>query len=1567
MFSFVTRILFGASLFLAGFTVHGTELLNQQLRDGSLPAGWSQTDVTFTTAVGGYANFTSLSAVLTTPSFDASAFADVRVQFQVAKFGSGGDGPITVEYSLNGGTDWVAAGDSPTPTGSTYLAANLLIESVSSTMQIRFTRPGSPSQKRVRDVVVTGEGVILPPGTPVLGVTPLSLDGLDYTFGEGPSSSQSFLLSGQDLDDSDVSLIAPPNFSVATAESGPFGPTATLSSFDGDSTPLWVRLEGELSLGFYSGSLTSSGGGAASIDLPLEGFVNAPQPVLTGFGIAEGYATDFASFTSFPTLPTGWTVTNEVYDGDWGSGFNAGLRGNDNVLGFQLTGGTNLFTSSLTVQNLTGETIETLRISYLGRVERLDQERHPAWTVTVGGEIIPELAYSTAVGEDQSRTAVVDGLSIPDGEFFTISWTADGNVGTSGARRQIGIGEVEVDVPEITEPLLFRSVSSLSDFTYEEGFGPSPVQSFLVSGSNLDGSDVSIVAPAFFAFSLNESSGFSDTITLPAFSGAETTIYARLAEGLSFGPYETLASISGGGAIARTISLSGSVSMPPPSLTELNPTYEQNFAAFLSSATLPVGWTVDADGTAENRLDFSPWANGGNTSTGVKFSTANANLLGYQHTGTTGIFTATLSLINDTGAPINALDISYLGKVARDDQGRSPEWTVRVNDVEQTGLFYTTDGKSADTPTPVSALATGFNVPDGEVVVITWSSDRGLGSDSSKQIGIGAVEVTVVDLDFAPPLFSVPAGFYTTSQTVFITNFADYPPSADVFYTLDGSTPTSASNLYNDAAGILVPTGGGDVTLRAIAIDGTEETSVNAVTYQFPVNVPDIETLRQQPTGPTPILLTNPATFIGGTLFRNTKFFQDDSGFGIQIDDTAGVITTTYAIGDQVGSLYGTLGSFQGQLQFVPLEDPGAPVDTGIVIEPVSRTLQSLGFDDQARLVVIEGIVFDAGDGVATFGGGGSNTPISDFDEPLITGIFRNIFGESDITDSVIPETPVTIVGIVQETNGGTTIGARSLADITPFVVVPQITSALEVSTPFDEFFSYQITATGDPVSFGANGLPDGLSVNTETGVISGTPTESSLTPFEVELSATNAAPETGFATLLLTVTPELVDITFSGPTSFIFTGAGQSPAFTVDPEVAVSLSYEGIDGTVYGPSATAPVNVGTYRLTVTVTEPNYGGVESQDFAITPASQTITFAPLPSRNIGDADFVVEATASSGLPVSFTIDGPATLVGGSTSPATVSLTGVADTVTITASQAGDGNYLAADPVVQSFEVTADGQFIVSLASPVTIPDAIGQTTIDLEVTEEGVIQEIAVVLSLLNHPEVTALRATLQAPVGTDGPEGRASALLFDFGAYDADIVEVTFAHTSLQEAFGGLSMLGTWTLVIDQNASLWAGFLGDGSLTQFDLVITEDLRTILQRFLDSAPEGLNAFLDDASGDGMSNLLSYALGATDASVSNVGLLPVPEEGCGPDRVALTFLRLAGGVPSLDGYWEVDGITYAIEGSTTLAPGSWSPIEVEEIATSTIGVPFGYVRVTVCPVDPIGLDGRGFLRLVVSTGE
>jgi outer membrane protein assembly factor BamB len=100
------------------------------------------------------------------------------------------------------------------------------------------------------------------------------------------------------------------------------------------------------------------------------------------------------------------------------------------------------------------------------------------------------------------------------------------------------------------------------------------------------------------------------------------------------------------------------------------------------------------------------------------------------------------------------------------------------------------------------------------------------------------------------------------------------------------------------------------------------------------------------------------------------------------------------------------------------------------------------------------------------------------------------------------------------------------------------------------------------------------------------------------------------------------------------------------------------------------------------------------------APQSITFGGIPNQTYGSAPFPVTATASSGLPVSFTAAGTCTVSGN-----TVTLTGVGS-CSIAASQPGNATFASALPVGQSFTIAAEPETL-TLSVP-SSPVQQGQT-------------------------------------------------------------------------------------------------------------------------------------------------------------------------------------------------------------------------------------------------------------------
>ncbi len=87
--------------------------------------------------------------------------------------------------------------------------------------------------------------------------------------------------------------------------------------------------------------------------------------------------------------------------------------------------------------------------------------------------------------------------------------------------------------------------------------------------------------------------------------------------------------------------------------------------------------------------------------------------------------------------------------------------------------------------------------------------------------------------------------------------------------------------------------------------------------------------------------------------------------------------------------------------------------------------------------------------------------------------------------------------------------------------------------------------------------------------------------------------------------------------------------------------------------------------------------LQSGTLTITPAPQTISFYPLPALAQGSAAFALSARASSGLAVTYTVTGPASI---SNNALTVTGSGL---VSVIANQSGNANYSSASAITRSF--------------------------------------------------------------------------------------------------------------------------------------------------------------------------------------------------------------------------------------------------------------------------------------------
>lgn len=199
-------------------------------------------------------------------------------------------------------------------------------------------------------------------------------------------------------------------------------------------------------------------------------------------------------------------------------------------------------------------------------------------------------------------------------------------------------------------------------------------------------------------------------------------------------------------------------------------------------------------------------------------------------------------------------------------------------------IYYTTNGTTPSSSSTLYASGTPIAVSATttiEAVAVATGYLNSAVASSTYTINLPVA---------ATPTFSPAPGNYTTTQSV---SLADTTTGASIYYTTDGSMPTTSSTLFSTAAPISVST---TTAINAIAVaPGYSNSAVATGTYTFPSNVSAVAVVlstndQSQLMAAQPNVNFSTSTADSGTstvLVDPTQQYQTIDGFGAAFTDSA--------------------------------------------------------------------------------------------------------------------------------------------------------------------------------------------------------------------------------------------------------------------------------------------------------------------------------------------------------------------------------------------------------------------------------------------------------------------------------------------------------------------------------------------------------------------------------------------------------------------------------------------------------------------------------------------------------
>lgn len=541
----------------------------------------------------------------------------------------------------------------------------------------------------------------------------------------------------------------------------------------------------------------------------------------------------------------------------------------------------------------------------------------------------------------------------------------------------------------------------------------------------------------------------------------------------------------------------------------------------------------------------------------------------------------------------------------------------------------------------IARVMIDYAAPGGDWVKVyewlpTWQSPANVaGSFVASTPGTWTIRVRVMD---GRPWYT-PGGDYDyyTFQVVSPTPVIQSPLSVslnqgqNVSYTISATnSPTSfaASNL---PAGLSLNASTGQITGRVTAA-GTIASTISASNGAGT----DTRTLTWSitPAVIQPQATVSPTTLAFGQTVTLTRAGTMNFGFGwtenvIWRPDGQAVVLGNQPLGTQS---YRPVMAGNHTYQFRLVDAYQNFVDQGIGFT-VTKATPSAGFGNRTYTPAASGIyTVAAADLNATF----SNPYTQNATQP--TGPVTYTLVGSGATVAAGTQLAAGTAYTVRASYAGDANYNATTADavFTIATLAPVVTSGGTWRVPQGAVVRpYRITASNSPTSFGASGLPAGLSVNAADGSITGTPTQAGV--FNATVTASNSA---GTGSQALSLTVSATDLLPNASVSPTLVGPGQAVTLT-----RAGTAYLGVGWTenvIWRPNGTAE-NLGNAGLGTSTYTPSGGdGTYTYQFRFVDTQenfkdQILTFvvdsqppsvpSGLGAAGIGTTSFTLSWTAS----------------------------------------------------------------------------------------------------------------------------------------------------------------------------------------------------------------------------------------------------------------------------------------------------------------------------------------------------